>query len=299
MFGHGRFRADQRFVVWQGVKPRPYEKCRGSGNNDTCVTRQCIVFAPPDAAAAVGLYFFAVAEADGWTFHWEFGAAEDDKPDAYRNSAARTPAYTVFFFADSDGVVKAGVPRGLNFGLKAAVEQYCRKPALVVAFLRHVLMVPMHHYVNDFQTMEPSFCLGEEVPGAVGPGRYLASGQAMLWATYDLFGFCPLKIAKSTAWSVSAAPFVGKVSDFSRPRSDGVNGISIKEDTRAKARVIIVEALASDSLVPALAGKLYGKLRWAFCLGRLVVGALHAVKARQYAARDSGPGWTLDPELRG
>ena len=98
---------------------------------------------------------------------------------------------------------------------------------------------------------------------------------------------------------MSAAPFAGTISDFSRPRSDGVIGIYIKEDTRAKARVIIVEALASDSLVPALAGKLYGKLRWAFCLGRLVVGALHAVKARQYAARDSGPGWTLDPELRG
>ena len=55
---------------------------------------------------------------------------------------------------------------------------------------------------------------------------------------------------------MSAAPFAGTISDFSRPRSDGTIGISIKEETRAKARVIVVKALASDSPVPALAGKL-------------------------------------------
>jgi len=181
--------------VWQGVKPRPREKCRESGKNGTCVTRQRIAFAPPDAAAAAERYFSAVAEANGWTFHWEFGAAEDDEPGTYRNSAARTPAYTASFFVDSDGVVKAGVPRGL----KATVEQHCRKPALVVAFLRRVLMALVNHCVNDFQTAEPPFCLGKEVPGAVGPGRFPASGQAILWATCDFFGFRPLKIAKSAA----------------------------------------------------------------------------------------------------
>ena len=60
------------------------------------------------------------------------------------------------------------MPRGLDSGLKAAVEQYCRKPALVVAFLRRFLWVPVHH-VDDFQTAEPSFCRSEEVVGEAGP----------------------------------------------------------------------------------------------------------------------------------
>lgn len=149
-----------------------------------------VSFAPADAAAAVGRYFYQVALADSWSLDWEFGASSDDEPDAYRNSAASDPAFTVFFFVDtSDGVVKAGIPRGLNFGLKAAVEQYYRKPALVVALLRRFLWVPAHHNVDDYQIAEPSVCLGDALPGVDGHARFPCSGQSMLWATYDLFGY--------------------------------------------------------------------------------------------------------------
>ena len=257
-----------------------------------------VSFAPADAAAAVGRYFYQVALADSWSLDWEFGASSDDEPDAYRNSAASDPAFTVFFFVDtSDGVVKAGIPRGLNFGLKAAVEQYYRKPALVVAFLRRFLWVPAHHNVDDYQIAEPSVCLGDALPGVDGHARFPCSGQSMLWATYDLFGYRPLKEEKSTPWSSSAAPFVGTVSDFSDLRSKGLISISIKPSTRDKARDIVASALESGQLTPTDVGSLYGKLRWVFCLGRIVLGALHEIKVRQYAGPDGDGRWSLGPAL--
>ena len=302
-FGDGGYRADERFIVRQGAKVRPCENCRASGKNAASFTAEKITLAPADAAAAAARYLFEAARED----EWDFGASEDDEPDAYRNSPSSTPEYTVFYFVDVDGVLKAGLPRGLNFGLKLAVEQYCRKPALVVAFLRRSLMVPVHHYIDDYKVPEPDFCLGEEAHDGVGPDRFPASGKAMLWASYDLFGFRPLRIDKSIPWSSSCAPFVGTVTDFSGMFTDGVIKISIKEETREKARALVDASLRDNSLHPQLAGKLYGKLRWVFCLGRIAVGALGALKTRQYvSARPPRPGsgggastpmWRLTDEL--
>ena len=87
------------------------------------------------------------------------------------------------------------------------------------------------------------------------------------------------------------------MSGFSQLRSEGLISIFIKEETRTKARAIVTEALASGELTPTVAGSLYGKLRWVFCLGRIVVGALHAVKERQYANRVAGGGWPFSPAL--
>ena len=213
-----------------------------------------------------------------------------------RTATRRPQGNTVLFFVDAYGVVKAGVPRSLNFGLKAALVQYCRKPAPVVAFLRRFLWVPAHHYVDDFQTAEPSFCRGEEVVGEAGPKRFPASGQAMLWPTYDLFGFRSLKVEKSSEWSVPSAPFVGTVTDFSVLRSDGLIYFSIKPETRVKALALVDEALRSNELTPAVAGSLYGKLRWVFCLGRVALGALRDVKSCQYADREREE-WALEFSL--
>ena len=244
----------------------------------------------------MGRRSYDVSVAEAWDFPWEFGASGDDEPDAYRSSPVSDVAYSVFFFVDTDGVVRAGVPRGLNFGLRAAVVQYCRKPALVVAFLRRILMVPAHHYVDDFQVAEPSFCLGPEVPGATKlHQRFPASGQGMLWATYDLLGFRPLKPEKSSPWSSSAAPFIGTVSDFSELPTKGVVSISIKEETRIKARDLVRGALDTKVLAPQTAGKLYGKLRWVFCLGKVCLGALSEIKSRQYEGDpDCGDGALSD-----
>jgi hypothetical protein len=51
----------------------------------------------------------------------------------------------------SCGVLKAGLPRGLNFGLKLPLLQYSRKPELVAALFRLFLMVSAHAHVDDYQ----------------------------------------------------------------------------------------------------------------------------------------------------
>jgi hypothetical protein len=145
---------------------------------------------------------------------------------------------------------------------------------------------PTHHYAEDFQTAVPSFCRSEGAIGVTSPRRFPASGQAMLWATYDLFGFRSLKVERSSERSVSSAPVVGTVPGFSLLRSDGPECAPIKPETRAKALVQVDEALRSNELTPAVAGSLYGKLRGVFCLGRIALGALRDVKSRQYADRE-------------
>jgi hypothetical protein len=240
------------------------------------------------------------------------GASEDDEPNAYRSSAARQPQFTVFMFIDptvdtSTGAssLRAAVPRGLNFGLSGAVIQYFRKPALVTTFLRRFLIVPAISYVDDYQVPEPDFARGPEDPDAPpGPTRFPASGQSMLWAAHDLLGFRPLKVEKSEPWSIGPCPFVGVTTDFSRMTSDGVILVAIKESTRAKALVMIAQARALGAIDPQQAASLYGKLRWVFCLGRLGVAALRALKTRQYsdapppnsAAAGSDP-WGLNDDL--
>jgi hypothetical protein len=269
--------------------------------------------APADSAAAMGRYFFKASRDENWTFDWAMGASEDDEPNAYRSSAARQPQYTVFLFIDpsvdtSTGAspLRAAIPRGLNFGLSSAVIQYCRKPALVVTFLRRFLMVPVDSYVDDYQVSEPDFARGLEDPAAPpGPVRFPDSGKSMLWAAYELFGFRPLAVAKSVAWSSGPRPFVGVTTDFSLMLSQGAILLNIKESTRTKASAMTQEALSSGKLDPQQAASLYGKLRWVFCLGRLGVAALRELKIRQYspsppstgAAAVQSSGWPLSESL--
>ena len=127
--------------------------------------------------------------------------------------------------------------------------------------------------------------------------RFPASGQGMLWATYDLLGFRPLKPEKSSPWSSSAAPFIGTVSDFSELPTKGVVSISIKGETRIKARDLVRGALATKVLAPQTAGKLYGKLRWVFCLGKVCLGALSDIKSRQYEGDPDRGDWALSDSL--
>ena len=81
---------------------------------------------------------------------------------------------------------------------------------------------------------------------------------------------------------------------------DSVIKLRIKPSTRAKVRDIVQSALGSNSLTPTEAGSLCGKLRWVFSLGRIGLGALSVIKARQYAGTPAGSGgsWALDEGLR-
>lgn len=230
------------------------------------------------------------------------GASSDDEPDAYKSSAAAQPQYTVFFFinpdadpTDDSSSVLAAIPRGLNFGLSAAVLQYSRKPALITAFLRRFLWVPVDSYVDDYQVAEPDFSRGPEAPAAGCHLRHPLSGQAMLWAAYALFGMRPLRLDKSTPWSSGPCPFVGVTTDFRQMISHGVILVNIKPSTREKSLILVEQALSSGTLVPQTAATLFGKLRWVFGTSPLGRASLSAVKRRQYS--DGQPPWLLDADL--
>jgi len=62
-------------------------------------------------------------------------------------------------------VMREAAPRGLNFGLRASVLQYRRKPAFVTPVLRRLNWVPASHYADDYQVPEPPFCLEDSRPG--------------------------------------------------------------------------------------------------------------------------------------
>jgi hypothetical protein len=237
------------------------------------------------------------------------GASGDDEPAAYRSSPAYQPQYTVFLFIDQTvpadskaSPIMAAVPRGLNFGLKAAVLQYCRKPALVSTILRRFLMVAVFTYVDDYTVPEPDFARGSAHPSITfGPKRYPGSGQAMVWDVYDIMGFRSPAIAKSEAWG-EVADFIGVTTDFRQIRSHGLVLMSIKASTRDKALAAVIRAIDTKSLSPAAAATLYGKLRWVFCLGRVGTAALNAFKRRQYESRppsrptglDEDESWPID-----
>jgi hypothetical protein len=121
----------------------------------------------------------------------------------------------------------------------------------------------------------------------------------MLWAAYDLCGFRPLKAEKLHPWETTSI-FVGVETDFTEMVVDSVIKLRIKPSTRAKVRDIVQSALGSNSLTPTEAGSLYGKLRWVFSLGRIGLGALSVIEARQYAGTPAGSGgsWALDEGLR-
>jgi hypothetical protein len=100
---------------------------------------------------AVARYLYIAPIKDGWDFEWPFCESEDDESCAYRNYPSKTHQYIALFFVGSYGVLKAGLPRGLNFGLKLALLQYSRKPGLIAALLRLFLMVNAHAHVGDYQ----------------------------------------------------------------------------------------------------------------------------------------------------
>ena len=300
---HGRWRASERFAVHQGDSVRPCDNLKASGLNSTFVTPEVVNHMPPDWPAAVAREFANVAREDPeWPSEWLFGASSDDEPAAYTSSPARRPEHTVILCVDPDsGEVSGFIPRGLNFGLKSAPVHYCRKPQLVVTTMRRLLACPVESYVDDFCTAEPDFARGpasqDPRPGRTFPG----SSQAMLWEVYELLGFRPLAVHKSNLWS-TVLESCGIVTDFQGLVSRDEILLSVKPSTKAKAVALVDDALSLDSLSPAYAGSLYGKLRWVLCLGVVGKSACVTINYRQYGGGStpiSGrPEWYLSDELK-
>jgi len=300
MYGHGKWRGMIRFPVIQGEKVRPCDDGTGSGHNPTWFTPETTQQMPARWSAAMGRAFTDRASSLG-DAPWTLGGTSDDEPSAYQSSPARQPEYTVVLLVvpfSGDGFVAgqivAFVPRGLNFGLSAAVLQYCRKPALWVTIARRLFAAIVHSYIDDFTTVEPAFAVGKLVPSASGGLRRPGSSQGVLWAVGQLLHWT-LSEAKFLPWS-QVSTSTGVVTDFSTLTSNGNILLRIKESTRTKALEAVLRALLRRSITPNEASSLASKLRWVLCLGLVGMGALQALRAHQ----TQGESWSddLDYSLR-
>lgn len=53
------------------------------------------------------------------------------------------------------GEPMGAMPHGHNFGLEAAIVNYCSKPELVCAVARRLVAAPEEHFVDDLISVEP------------------------------------------------------------------------------------------------------------------------------------------------
>ena len=313
-YGWGRYRPSARHAVWQNGRWRACDNLRGNGTNASFLSHEALVVPGPDAPATVCRAYEARAAEQGWLSDCDFGGGEDDESDAYRHSPTATPQLTVVLVVDpATGDVRSFVPHGHNFGLEAAVLNYCSKPELICSVVRRLFAGTVEHFFDDFFSGEPRFALGRCSEGseaelrAMGGLRYPASTQGALWRTMACLG-CGLQVKKHGPWSRTPT-FVGVLTDFSGLRAKGVIRLRCKGSTVAKVRAIAKRAVEEDHLSPAQASSLRGKLLWVWLYGRVGRAEMRPFKDRQYGRcsaevlerqrLDSGGGaWPLDEPLR-
>ena len=297
--GRGRWRPARRHAVWQG-KWRPCDNMTGNKTNKAYLSREAVVMAGPTTQVAIARRFVACAERDGWMDRCELGGGAEDEPDAYRYSATSSPSLTVCMMVDpGSGKAVCFIPNGHNFGLTAAIVNYCSKPELLCATARRLFAVPAEHIVDDYVFVEPRFALGARLHGpARGGERFPQSAQGTMCRMMMIFG-CAFAVKKHVSWDPMSA-FCGTVSDFRRLLSEGVVELSVKRSTVEKVQRMVAAARKADNLSPSQAASLRGKLQWVWLYAKVGRARLRALAARQYSQREEsegGDGWQLDAEL--
>ena len=287
-FGWGNWRPAERFAVWQGAKFRPCDNMKLNGTNGSYISPQHIVLPKPDAQAALGRGHYQRAKRDGWLDQCDLEAASDDEPDAYRHSASASPELGVVMQVEPvSGGVRCFRPMGHNFGEEAAVQNYCSKPELHCAIGRRFFAANVEHFFDDYVYVDPRFCLGVRVVDACGGMRYPSSSQGCMWRLNACLG-SPFALEKHVFWNQQNA-FSGVITDFRRLKSDGILLMRCKPSTVKKVRSLVADAMESESLTPAQAASLRGKLLWTWLYIKVGRSEMRPIAARQYG-RDEQKG---------
>ena len=249
---------------------------------------------PVDFAAVISREFILSAEEQGWRDLCEPVFATDDEDGAYTRSPAKDWQFTIVIMIHPDTLrVIIFIPRGLNFGLKAACLMYSRKPSLFVAACRLLLAIPCDHYLDDFIWAAIRAFLRPARPDGSRPfsGQDASSCLAV-----------PLGInfasRKRTPYS-STPESIGARTDVSLLPASPFVSVGVKPSTHGKIRAILSEILASGQLFPALAGSLEGKLN-SFCQLYLPAKpAIQPISARHHNDNvDEDGDFLLHDELR-
>ena len=273
--GYGKFACVPRSVVEQNGKWRNVDESQDI--NDAYAFPETTGMMPPWWPAAVGRRFYFESRRRGWAdTRLDIGGSCDDETAAYRATPPRTPQLTYALVVDpATGHLVAFQPRGLNFGLEAAVAMYSRKPKFLVAVARRFLAAVLDNYLDDIPGVEPVWSRGgrQSAFGPYLPGReFPSSSQAMLWAVVGLTGAATLAPLKSAPWS-TILTCTGITFDFRNAHRNGEVSLRVKDTTRLKLLSMIDTCVGSGCVTAKEASSLVGKFRWVACLGKIGLAA--------------------------
>ena len=206
----------------------------------------------------------------------------DDLSAAYRQIPVAHEAYCVCAqWSPEDKAPRYFCFHGHQFGFTTAPQNFNRLPEFLVHASRVIFACAVGHYFDDYDTVEPQYC-----------------GQSGQHALAALHGMLQFTIAQEKHESAKPSNvFLGVSTDFSSLRLDGTIHMRAKPGRSEKMCTLLRDILISNSLPPALAASVRGKLQFltSYSFGRVGRAALQTFCERQY---DKSAPSDLTPALR-
>ena len=196
-----------------------------------------------------------------------------DLLSAYRQWAVKHPAHSGTFLATEHGVT-LWFHLAMCFGAAASVWNFNRAGDALQVLLRHLLLLAVGHYVDDFNALD-----------------FPEAAQDAHDAFSDVFSLLGLQTKASKAQPPQSAHTVQGVLFEVTPQ--GVR-LSPTERRRKKLLLAIDEALSSDQLAPHVAHRLAGKLAF---LTQAIFGALGKAALKPIYARSADAAAASDDRL--
>ncbi|WP_296433265.1 hypothetical protein, partial [Yoonia sp.] len=154
-FGLGKWRPLVRFAVWQEGSQswRVIDNGRSAAHNDTVVATERIHTTSTEVGLAMAQRFRKYANAP-LAGGLELRSSTSDMWKAFRQIPVcdeHLPYHVVAVYSEKEGVMRYGPLDGMAFGLGAAVLQFNRVPAFLLALARRFLCIPVVGFYDDYR----------------------------------------------------------------------------------------------------------------------------------------------------
>ena len=275
-YGRGKWRAMKRSAIVQGDKVRCIDDAKRNRANKATHMHETVVCSRSDFPAKVARSFAERALAAGHPIPMmEHGL--EDLFAAYRRVPTSQPQFTLVALWRPDPTLEAGgevvyveVP-GHNFGLVSSVVNFNRAPEAFIAVARQLLGVVAEHYVDDFDTCEPTFAKKTGAEGLV----------ELCSPTFFGFAFADEKHEEMDASNV----YLGVLTDFSTLLSEGSIIVGITQKRRKKLRDLVDTALAASVVPGAITQSIIGKARFVLSAAFSSIGKACLQPLQQHASQ--------------
>ena len=262
-FGVNRWRPMIRFLILQGLKYRMIDNAKDSGTNASMAADECIHTTTVNVSVSCLRRFRELTRVP-LSGEWRPTAYIRDMKSAYRQIPVEEHRgfSTVAVWSPPDKGWRFFSLASLAFGLSAAVIQFNRVPAFLVAFLRRMLFIPTINFYDDFKFFDVLCSCG--------------SAKTFFDKAIAFFGpaFDPAKDQSSS----TMVTFLGGTVDMSDIANDMITlkPTREKEDAMsADIRVFLANMRMSRGEAASLRGRI---LSWAsYIAGRLAFGCLGAL----------------------